>query len=153
MVHEGWIKKPYVRWWLEENPSVKRWLTKVVTRPSTQYDYGYNLMRFCEGVGETPEHLIEIRLSEEPEVFAAFRKKHEIPTQPKGPDKDGSYVILDLLKEFIRSGKLVDLSPHTLGAEIEVAKLSKSKRHGLYNAVRAFFKSEVVRAALPDESF
>ena len=116
MVHEGWIRKPYVQWWLNENPSVKKWLTKVVTKPNTQYDYGYNLMRFCEGVGETPEHLIEIRLSDDRAVLAAFRKKHGIPTQPKRPDKDGSYVILDLLKEFIRSGKLVDLSPHNLGS-------------------------------------
>lgn len=153
MVHEGWIKKSYVQWWLAENPTVKKWLTKVVTKPNTQYDYGYNLMRFCEGVDETPEHLIEIRLSEDKEELAAFRKKHDIPSQVKRPDKDGSYVILDLLKEFIRSGKLVDLSPHNLGAEIKVAKLSKTKRHGLYAAVRAFFQSEAVRAALPDETF
>ncbi len=124
----------------------------MVTKPNTQYDYGYNLMRFCEGVGETPEHLRGIRLSKDSAVLAEFRKKHEIPTQARA-DEDGSYVVLDLLKKFVRSGKLVDLSPHNLGAEISVAALSKAKRSGLHNAVRAYFKSEIVRAALPDEAF
>src|SRR5208337_1858902 len=107
-----------------------------------------NLMRFCEGVSGTPEHLLEIRMSKDSKVLTEFRAKHQIPNLSGRPDDDGSYVILDLVKEFIRSGKLVNLSPYNLGAEIEVAKLSKTKRLGLYNTVRAYFKSETVRAAL-----
>jgi hypothetical protein len=152
MVHENWIKKPYVQWWLNENPTVKRWLTEEVTKPNTQYDYGYNLMRFCEGVWESPERLVDVRISKDSKLLAEFREKHSIPPR-KRPDEDGSYVILDLLKKFIRSGRLVDLSPRNIGAEIEVAKLSKTKRHGLYGAVRAFFKSEAVSAGLPLETF
>jgi hypothetical protein len=152
MVHENWIEKDYVQWWLDENPTVKRWLTEEVTKLNTQYDYGYNLMRFCEGVWETPERLVDVRISKDSKLLAAFREKHSIPPR-KRPDEDGSYVILDLLKKFIRQGKLTDLSPHNLGAEIDVAGLSKTKRHGLYAAVRAFFKSETVSAALPLETF
>lgn len=152
MVHENWIEKDYVQWWLNENPTVKRWLTEEVTRPNTQYDYGYNLMRFCEGVWESPERQVDIRISKDSKLLAKFRETHEIPPR-KRPDEDGSYVILDLLKKFIRSGRLIDLSPRNIGAEIEVAKLSKTKRHGLYAAVRAFFKSEAVSAALPLETF
>jgi hypothetical protein len=150
MVHEGWIHKPYVRWWLEENPSVKRWLTETVTKPNTQYDYGYNLMRFCEGIGESPERLREIRLCTDGKVLGTFRSTHQIPNQGP-PDKGGQYVILDLLQKFIRAGKLVDLSAHNLGATIEVSQLSKTKRAGLYNAVRAYFKT--IRAPLPEETF
>jgi len=152
MVHENWISKPYVQWWLAENPSVKRWLTEEIKKPNTQYDYGYNLMRFCEGVWESPERLIDVRISKDIKMLAEFRKKHGMLPR-KRPDEDGSYVILDLLKKFIRFGELVDLSDGNLGGKIEVAELSKTKRHGLYNAVRAFFKSEAVSAALPDEKF
>ena len=146
------MRKDYVQRWLAENPTVRIFLTEKVTRASTRYDYGYNLLRFCEGVGESPERLMAVRNSTDPQVLAEFRKKNQIPhldTTP--PDKDGSYVIVDLLQRFISSGKLVDMSVPNLGAEIEVAKLSKAKRSGLYNAVRAYFKK--MRAALPDEDF
>ena len=151
MVHEGWIDKPWVRAWLHENPSVERWLTKKVTKPNTQYDYGYNLMRFCEGVSESPERLLQIRLSTDRKLLETFRGKHKIPHASGPPDENGEYVLLDLLQAFIREGTLTDMSAHNLGAEIKVADLSKSKRSGLYNAVRAYFKA--ARASLPQETF
>jgi hypothetical protein len=151
MVHEGWIDKPWVRHWLKENPSVQQWLTKKVTKPNTQYDYGYNLMRFCEGVGESPERLLQIRLSTDGKLLEAFREKHMIPHATGPPDKNGEYVILDLLQAFIREGTLTDMSVYNFGAEIKVAELGKSKRSGLYNAVRAYFKA--ARATLPQETF
>lgn len=88
MVSLNWLKQPYVKAWLTENPSVQTWLDKS-ERIQTQTNNGNYLYKFCQTVGETPETLRRLRYATDERKLAEFRKKHNL-TPPEdaeeGPD-------------------------------------------------------------------
>jgi hypothetical protein len=165
----NWLDKPYVKAWLDENPSVRKWLDNS-ERIQTRTSHGNYLYKFCQTVGEPPEALRRLRYISDKEKLAEFREKHGLTAAQdsgEGPLEDGGDVILDLLHDFIRHGRMLDYSlaenwrlkreeaagTKTERRVIEVAKLSKHRREGFYYAVRSYFAS-LKKGQLPsDKSF
>jgi hypothetical protein len=167
LVNLDWLNKPYVKAWPDANPSVRKWLDNS-ERIQTQTSHGNYLYKFCEAVGEAPEDLRKLRYVKDKGKLAEFRKKHKLPppADEEGPDEDDGDVILDLLHDFIRHGKMLDHSrvedlrlererkEETERRVIEVAKLSKHRPEGFYYAVRSYFAKGLKKGQLPtDESF
>jgi hypothetical protein len=78
LVDLDWLNKPYVKAWLDANPSVRKWLDNS-ERIQTQTSHGNYLYKFCEAVGETPEDLRRLRYVKDKKKLAEFREKHKLP--------------------------------------------------------------------------
>jgi len=144
LVHESWLEKPKVKRWLDENPSVRKFMSNF-ENPRTKLDYAYLIWQFCKWAQETPEALVSIRVSRARKRIKDFREKHGIPNTSAIKDVDGNYAVVDLLQKILRGGELPDQRGYakTDGKRriIRIASLSANKREQYLTAVRSYFKS------------
>jgi hypothetical protein len=136
-----WIKTEQATKWIDEHPRVEEFVNSI-TNPGTQATYFEGFERFCEYTTETPEDLLTIRFTKNPDVLKAFRKKHDLPEPVTAEAEDGAKVIFALLKKFLTKGTVKDRRMWTKygGRTIHIGKQSKTRRLLLDCAVRRYFR-------------
>jgi len=146
-----WIDSDEGKRFLEDNPSVRHWLSRI-GRPSSKDSYARALNLFCRGVDQTPEQLLNY-VNTPPDQLPELRQTLHLPASKNGDT--GGYVVLDLLQTFLMQGKVEISRTYRTGKVLSriavIPETSKKYRKLLYASIQSFFIHN--RAALPRDKW